>query len=85
MNNVGNDVVSIGFSANDGNQGSNVIALGKNAGKANATSGRFIVGQGYLPTFSSIAAANAVLPAPSANGTYLYINAGNDNAITARV
>ena len=85
QSNSGNDVIGLGLDSNRDNQGDYVIAIGKNAGKNNATSGRFIVGQGYLPTFGSAALANAVLPAPSANGTYLYINSGNDNAITARV
>lgn len=83
--NTGDNVVALGnFTANS-NSGSNVIAIGNGAGTNNTTSGRFIIGQGYLPTFATIAAANAVLPAPSANGTYLYIHTGNDNAITARV
>ncbi len=83
--NTGDSVVALGnFTANS-NSGSNVIAIGNGAGTNNTTSGRFIVGQNYLPTFADPTAANAALPAPSANGIYLYINQANSNAITARV
>jgi hypothetical protein len=84
QHNTGDNIVSLGFRSAEDNTGDKVIALGENAGKNNTQSNRFIIGQDYLPTFAGSAAANAGLPASSANGVYLYIDS-TDNTIKARI
>ena len=83
-NNRGDNVISIGLRSNENNTGDNVIALGENAGKNNTQSDRFIVGLNYLPQFADATAANAALPAASANGVYLYIDL-SDKTIKVKI
>ena len=83
--NTGSDVTAIGNFTASSNSGNNVIAIGNGAGTLNTKNNVIIIGQNCLTTFADPTAANAALPAPSANGIYLYINQANNYAITARV
>jgi len=70
--NSGFNVFAAGRQAARGNAGSSVLALGELAGSSNAVSGAVILGAAEFPTYADHATAYAALPAPSANGVYVY-------------
>lgn len=82
--NEGDNVTSIGQTSLSGNTGDNVIAIGRLAGQNNTQNNRVIIGFNELPKFNNQTAANAALPASSANGVYLYWDL-SDNTIKARL